>query len=225
MKPVIFKTANAFGKYMIYKISFLGIGGIYGLYYFTKDVLNKQPEENLPYFIMIMGFFFLIFILLKFVPGWFIEYCTVELYEDRIVGYTLFGKRGEIAFDSIKEIKKADKIYDGGMGLMLIDEFNNDHRINGGLDYAGFLHDYIVEKCKNTAKIDYNFIYKIKANPYRWAYTRRTPFDTKYEKGYLEWLEPIVNAQKEMLIQRGELRGDVLYGDDVKDLAWTKKER
>ena len=51
------------------------------------------------------------------------------------------------------------------------------------------------------------------------------PFDTKYENGYLEWLEPIVNAQKEMLIQRGELRGDVLYGDDVKKLLWTKKER
>jgi hypothetical protein len=223
MKPLIFKTTNAHGRNMIYKISFVVTMAIYGLIYFTIDTVKKQPEESIPYFIMAFLFFSIVYMLLKMPPRWFLDYFTVELYEDRLVGYNLFGKKGELIFSLIKEIRESEKIYD--YGPLIVDEFNNYHRINGGMDYAGFVTDYVIEKCKSYAVIDYKFINKIKSNPYDWNYTRSMPFDTKYENGYLEWLEPIVNAQKEMLIQRGELRGDVLYGDDVKKLLWTKKER
>lgn len=223
MKPMIFKTTNAHGRNMIYKISFVVAIGTFATIHSTVELVKKQPDELIAYLITIFLYFFLIYMLIKMPPRWFLDYFTVELYEDRLVGYNLFGKKGELSFSSIKEIRESEKIYD--YGPLIVDEFNNYHRINGGMDYAGFVTDYVIEKCKSNVAIDYKFINKIKSNPYDWGYTRRMPFDTKYEKGYLEWLEPIVNSQKEMLIQRGELRGDVLYGDDVKDLAWTKKGR
>lgn len=222
---MIFKTTNRYGKYMVPRMIFMGTMGIVIVIGLFRQFIKYRYEEVFPYIMTGIAGFLVYYMIIKYIPKWFLDYFTVVLYEDKLIGYNLFGRNYELKFNSIKEIKKADSIVDFGREVMFLDEFNKKHKINSAIDYCGFIEDYIIEKCKDTAEIDYKWINTVKRNPYDWAYTRRMPFDTKYEDGYLEWLEPIVNAQKDMLIARGDLKPDVLYGDDVKKLLWVKKER
>lgn len=223
---MIFKTTDRYGKYMVPRIIFMGTILIITLIGMLNQLLKyKYKEEILPYFMTAFAGFAICFLIIKYIPRWFLYMYTVELYEDKLTGYNLFGRKQEFQFKDIKNIGRSKSIYNVGYDEEIVDVKENAYRINGDIDYAGFILDYIIERCKDTAKIDYKFLDKRKERPSSWKYTRRMPFDTKYDDGYLEWLEPVVNAQKEKLIARGDLKPEVLYGDDVKKLLWVKKER
>lgn len=210
---------------MIPRILIMIIISIIGMRGLVKQVLKHQYTEIFPYFITIFLLIVFCYVFPLLISYWFKSYYTIELFEDRFTGYNLFGKKTGLHFTSIIKITKYKSFFNFGYDLMILDKTDKKHIINGDIDYDGFIHDYIIERCKDNAEIDYKFLEKIRSVPSRWKYTRRLNFDTKYENGYLKWLEPVVEAQKEMLIARGYLKADVFYGDKAKDLLWKKVER
>ncbi|GEM_PF-4412658 len=217
---MIFKTPFRYGRSKIMALlitiplgCFLLIEGINGgLVEYPGQVIHKI----LPYFFGIFAFWLSGFHIYNIIS----DYFTIELYEDKLIGYNFLGNRkNELRFDSIKRIGKDPVfIFSGSLDFALWDIENKKHKISGGMDYNGFIMDYILEHVKSTAEVDTKLIDKCRKNNKEWAYTRRFNFTTKYEDGYLEWIEGVANEQKEKLIAKGDLKSDVIYGDDIRQL-------
>jgi hypothetical protein len=222
---MIFKSPFRFGKQQIVAVFIFSFGSIAAIIQLSIQYFNKVDTGIFPLFVISGLFILSIWLYPSYIIRWFKDYYTVELYDDKLVGYNLFNRKGEFRFDSIKEIKRNRSLFMRGYEILYCDNNDKKHSINTGIDYAGFIDDFILQRCNKTTLIDYNWIRKCREDARGWSYTRCTPFTTKYEEGYLEWLEPIVNIQKDMLIARGELKHGVLYGNNIKELLWEKKER
>ena len=218
---MIFKTPFRYGKSKIMALmitiplgSFLLWASMYG------RMLQLEPGQLIHRILPIFGGLFMFWLSGFHIYNIVMDYFTIELYEDKLIGYNFFGNRKtELKFDSIKKIgKDSIFIFSGGLAVVFWDRDGKKHELSGGMDYRGFITDYVLERVKITAEIDDKLIKHCRKNYKEWAYTRRFNFTTKYEDGYLEWIEVVVNAQKERLITSGDLIPDVVYGDDIRQL-------
>lgn len=204
---LVFKTVSYFSySQMPVAIIFL-MGGIYVIY-MALSTLNDGKQFNSKIFVIFITLFGL-WSIIHTIFHWFVALFTVEIDGNQITGYNLFGKQSSFVIKDIIAIRKK----------FLMDEFWLSQKsaknlmISPSADYYGFILDYILQRVNYNCKIESKALEKLRYKPAYWAYTRRMPFTTSYPKRYLEWLESIVEQQKEELIAKGVLRADYFYGE------------
>lgn len=179
-----------------------------------------QLLNNNDYWALILIFFFIAYLkfLIDIIIHWFDLFYTIEMDDYKIIGYNLFKKKRELCFNNIVKIGRHRAFFSKGANHVAIwDKANKVYSITSDIDHFGFIHDLILERVDKDI-IDEKWIKKMRNNSNLWRYTRRTPFNTEYEKEYLDWLHDEAQNKLQEMIENGILKSGVLYGDDVGDV-------
>lgn len=215
-----FKTVNKFSRGQISAVALFVVMSFILMF---LAVFNEGQGNQVPARVIVFaGALFGLYILYKTAQGWFINVYHLEIDGKNLYGKNLFGKEFRINLDDVQEFRKVK----GLNSLELVGQKTGKFEVAPAIDYNGYINDYIVTNISKNARIDMGSVNKFRSMMKYWKYTRSEPFNTKYEEGYLDWLEPIVEAQKKELIAKGILQPNVLYGErDVVREAEKEKKR
>ncbi len=166
-------------------------------------------------------------VLFRLARCWFTACYTIQITDAKLIGWNLWGQASEL---ELPKIYSAQSMW-GFLQFRLNADQEKPFIIYGNVDYYGFIMDYIFDRMSPGAKVDKQYLYKLRQMTRFWKYTKQLPgtgwyFQTKYEPGYIEKLEVIVSKQREDLIRRGVLREDAFYGEPTwpKEFAKAKAE-
>jgi len=149
----------------------ISIFGIYSLSYkylwfliSVNEFKNKPFIDRIGFFIVILIFIYFLFFLIHRRIEFMVDIFSVDLCEDRIIGYTYYKKKQEIAYSDILAIKKNKwpKLY---LSLELVLKNGKKVILNGGMNRYGDLIEEIRKRSPNLEKVDYGGIDK---NPRAW---------------------------------------------------------
>jgi len=219
-KKIIFKTPAKYAKKQISAATIFVLIFIWVTIDLSYNSINEFQSISIgELLIRIIALFSLVFSLLMIfyiIFFWFSCAYTLVLDGNTIKGYNLFNRGKEFRVDDLIEIKLFKVLFGFGKLPYYCDHQERKLMIIGDMDYEGFINDYILDQIADRTNINHEVMSKInsiRSNGKTWLYTRRDPFTTEYEDGYLEWLLPVVEKQKQRMIEKGILRDDIFYGD------------
>jgi len=207
---LIFRTPSKWGKEQIPVVIFFSPFSLCGTILVVYNLIYRNLSISyIAIVIVALIAFYSIKFLTSTVFSWFTGTFLIEIKGDQLICYNLFNKETVYNINDFVKAGKDKRILCWGYYTYAF--IDNKGRILylTNTDFEGFVNDYIILNAKNIKSIDEKWLKKLRSKPDVWRYKRTRPHTTEYLDGYLEWLEPIVEKQKQDMISRGILDPDL----------------